>query len=77
MVNPEDFIEPEWLEWYSKTPQERLLATEEAWSNYMELGGSLDPDVDSQSPFWSTEELAEFARNARNAPTRAFGKSTS
>ncbi len=75
MVNPEDIIEPEWLEWYRKTPQERLLATEESWANYLELGGTLDPDVDTQSPFWSVEELAEFARNARRAPARAFGKS--
>ena len=75
MVDPEDIIEPEWLEWYRKTPQERLLATEQAWANYIELGGSLDPDVDSQSPFWSAEELTEFARNARQAPARAFGKS--
>ena len=33
--------------------------TAEAWSNYLELGGSLDPDVDCQSPFWSREELEE------------------
>ena len=75
MVNLEDIIEPEWLEWYRKTPQERLLATEEAWAIYLELGGSLDPDVDSQCPFWSKEELAEFARRARQAPTRAFARS--
>ena len=41
------------------------MATGPAWANYMELGGSLDPHADTQSPFWSREELAEFARNAR------------
>tara|TARA_B100000676_G_scaffold258411_1_gene266830 strand:- start:383 stop:499 length:117 start_codon:yes stop_codon:yes gene_type:complete len=35
----------------------------------------IDPDADNQSPFWSVEELAEFARNARRASARAFGKS--
>jgi hypothetical protein len=74
MIEPEDILEPEWLDWYRKTPQERLLATEEAWANYVEMGGSLDPDVDTQSPFWSAEELAGFARNARRTPERAFGK---
>ena len=74
MVDLEDIVEPEWLEWYGKTPRERLLATEEAWAIYRELGGSLDPDADTQSPFWSREELAEFARRARQAPARALGK---
>ena len=45
MVNPEGLIEPEWLEWYRRTQRERLLATDEVWSNYLELGGSLDPNV--------------------------------
>lgn len=62
MVDPSTIVEPEWLEWYRKTPQERLLATSEAWANYLALGGSLEPDVDSQCPFWSREELREFAR---------------
>lgn len=70
----EEIFEPEWVDWIRKTPTERLLALEEAWANYVELGGSLDPDVDMQSPFWSREELEEFARNAIRAPERAFGK---
>jgi len=74
MIDLADIVEPEWLDWYRKTPQERLLATEEAWEIYVELGGSLDPDADSQSPFWSREELEEFAKSAKAAPDRAFGK---
>ena len=74
MINLEDIVEPEWLDWYRKTPQERLLATEEAWGIFRELGGSLEPDVDTQSPFWSREELKEFARRARQTPDRAFGR---
>ena len=72
MIDFEEFIEPEWLDWYRKTPQERLLATEETWSIYRELGGSLDPDPDIQSPFWSREELEQFARHSARASTRAF-----
>lgn len=75
MVDFADIVEPEWLHWYQLTPAERLRASDEAWANYLELGGSLDPDIDSQSPFWSREELAEFAKNAAEARARAFRQS--
>jgi hypothetical protein len=74
MIDLSEIVEPEWLDWYRKTPQERLLATGEAWSNYLELGGSLEPDADSQSPFWSREELEEFARCSAATATRAFDR---
>lgn len=74
MIDLEEIVEPEWLDWYRKTPQERLLATDQAWAIFRELGGSLDPDVDTQSPFWSREELAGFARSSAAASGRAFGK---
>jgi len=73
MIDLEDIIEPERLARYRKSPRERLLATGAAWANYMELGWSLEPDADSQSPFWSREELAEFARRGAWAGQRAFG----
>ena len=73
MLDLETIIEPEWLDWYHKTPLERLLLTGEAWDNYLELGGCLEPDADSQSPFWSSDELAAFARSSAQAPQRAFG----
>jgi|AP95_1055475.scaffolds.fasta_scaffold52296_3 hypothetical protein len=72
MIEPEDFIEAEWLDWYRKTPAERLSATGAIWANYRALGGSLAPDADSQSPFWSREELAAFAAEAAAAPARAL-----
>lgn len=74
MINPETCVEPEWLDWYRKSPIERLYATSEAWENYLALGGSLAPDPDPQSPFWSREELAEFAREHAQAATRAAQK---
>ena len=30
---------------------------------YLALGGSLDPEVDTQSPFWSHEEYETFAKS--------------
>ena len=45
------YIEDEWLEWYCMTPQERWIETEKLWQIYLSMGGSLDPQPDSQSPF--------------------------
>jgi len=65
-------IEPEWLDWYRKTPVERLAATEELWANYLALGGSLEPDPDPECPFWSREEIERFARDAAESKRRAL-----
>ncbi len=52
---------PEWAAWYALTPLERWEASQRLWIEYLALGGSLDPEVDTQSPFWSTEDLRGFA----------------
>ncbi len=70
--DPEALVEPEWLEWYRKTPLERFEASEELWKIYLELGGSLEPDPDPESPFWSREELEQFAKDAIESKRRAF-----
>jgi len=62
--------------WYLKTPLERLKATEELWRQYLEMGGSLDPDPDPESPFWNREEIEQFARNAARTKERAFQNTT-
>ncbi len=41
----------EWHEWYRMTPAERWAETDTLWTVYLELGGSLDPEPDTQSPF--------------------------
>ena len=40
-----------WPEWYLLTPQERWRETSILWHFYLQAGGSLDPEPDSQSPF--------------------------
>ena len=57
-------LEPEWLDWYRRTPLERLEASFELWQQYVDADGDLNPDVDPQSPFWSGEELQSFAAAA-------------
>lgn len=51
----------EWTEWYALTPAERLEASSRLWLTYLQLGGSLDPEPDSQSPFYSEDERRAFA----------------
>jgi uncharacterized protein (DUF433 family) len=40
-----------WPEWYSMSPLERWNESAKLWQFYLEAGGSLDPEPDSQSPF--------------------------
>lgn len=42
----------EWMEWYRMTPAERWRASLQLWEVYLALGGSLDPEPDTQSPFY-------------------------
>jgi hypothetical protein len=51
MIRPEEIVGEEWAEWYRLTPQERLRETEKLWDHYLSIGGSLDPEPDTQSPF--------------------------
>jgi len=40
-----------WTEWYRLTPLDRMRESLKLWQFYLEAGGSLDPEPDSQSPF--------------------------
>ena len=42
----------EWMDWYRMTPAERRQASGQLWETYLALGGSLDPEPDTQSPFY-------------------------
>ena len=43
--------EDSWVEWYRLTPQERWEESKKIWLFFLQVGGSLDPEPDSQSPF--------------------------
>jgi hypothetical protein len=47
----EDIVDPEWAEWYSLSPAERWLESSRMWTTFLSLGGLLDPEPDTQSPF--------------------------
>lgn len=52
MLSIESVYDEEWEEWYRMTPQDRWLESERLWATFLALGGSLDPEPDSQSPFF-------------------------
>lgn len=45
-------IDDEWMEWYRLTPEERWRESGRLWDTYLMLGGSLDDEPDTQSPFF-------------------------
>jgi hypothetical protein len=49
-------IADEWLNWYRLTPQERWRESEKLWDFFLQMGGSLDPEPVSQSPFGIEQE---------------------
>ena len=45
-------LDPEWEDWYGLSPQERWRESARLWDTYLLLGGTLDPEPDTQSPFF-------------------------
>ncbi len=56
MTSAEELVGEEQAEWYSLTPLERWRESEKLWQTYLSLGGSLDPEPDTQSPFFDPDE---------------------
>jgi len=52
LIRPEELVGEEWAEWYRLTRVQRWLESEKLWQTCLALGGSLDPEPDSQSPFF-------------------------
>lgn len=63
--------DPERLEWFGMTPTDRWRASMALWPAYRALGGSLEPEVDLQSPFWSADDYRQWCRPARRSRTIA------
>jgi len=56
MISAEQLVGEELAEWYSLTPMERWRESSKLWEVYLSLGGSLDPEPDTQSPFFDPDE---------------------
>jgi hypothetical protein len=66
MIEAEDLCGAEWAEWYGMTPEQRWAETEKLWAAYLALGGTLDPEPDTQSPFFDAEEWLEISDGGSN-----------
>ena len=65
MIDMEDLVGAEWAEWYQLTPQQRWAESTKLWDVYLALGGSLDPEPDSQSPFYDADEWRTLFADGR------------
>ena len=65
MIQPEELVGGEWAEWYRLTPVQRWLESEKLWQTYLALGCSLDPEPDTQSPFFDARAPRESAAHGR------------
>lgn len=50
-----ELADDEWLEWYRLSPEERWDQSQKLWETFLWLGGSLEPEPDTQSPFFDPE----------------------
>jgi len=65
MIQPEQLVGGEWAEWYRLTPAQRWLESEKLWQTYLALGGSLDPEPDTQSPFFHLKDSPKISAKQR------------
>ncbi len=65
MISAEQLVGEELAEWYSLTPMERWRESAKLWEVYLSLGGSLDPEPDTQSPFFDPDEPSSRPANGR------------
>lgn len=66
MLQPNENLDDEALEWALMTPQERWRQSQWLWVHYVQMGGSLDPDPDPQSPFYDPEAPGAVPADGRS-----------
>ncbi len=64
-IRAEDVVGEEWAEWFRLTPAERWQESAKLWASFLALGGSLDPEPDTQSPFFDARAPREGAAHGR------------
>ena len=66
MISPEELVGAEWAAWYRLSPVERWRESEQLWQIYFHLGGSLDTQPDTQSPFFDPSESSTRPPDGRS-----------
>jgi hypothetical protein len=65
-ISAEELVGEEWAEWYSLTPMERWRESAKLREVFLSLGGSLDPEPDTQSPFFDAETPSSRSVDGRS-----------
>jgi hypothetical protein len=66
MASAEDLVGDEWAEWYRLTPAARWLESEKLWQIWLAWGRPLDPEPDTQSPFFDAIASGSRAPDGRS-----------
>lgn len=74
MISPEELVGEEWAAWYRLSPVERWRESERLWQIYLHLGGSLDAETDTQSPFFD-EHAPRMRASERREGMRVLRRS--
>lgn len=67
MIDIHEIVDPEWAEWYLMPPEQRWQASQQLWPTYLALGGSLDPEPDTQSPFFDPQTSGSEFTDGRSS----------
>jgi hypothetical protein len=73
-MEAEALVGGEWAEWYRLAPLERWRESEKLWQIYLALGGSLDSEPDTQSPFFDARAFQNRQR-IKDVPKKKFIRS--
>lgn len=65
MIPAEEICDDEWAEWYRLTPQERWEHSQALWPSFLALGGTLDPEPDTDSPFFDADAWRPLPADGR------------
>jgi hypothetical protein len=64
-LSPQELVGEEWAEWYLLTPIERWQQSSILWQTYLALGVSLEPELDTQSPFFDGSAPGSVSAHGR------------
>jgi hypothetical protein len=65
-ITPEELVGEEWAAWYLLAPLQRWEESTRLWQTYLTLGGSLDPEPDTQSPFFDGSSPGAMPAHGRS-----------
>jgi hypothetical protein len=64
-LRAEDVVGEEWADWYRLSPSERWAESMKLWDTYLAMGGSLEPEPNTESPFFDPVEWRANAADGR------------